>query len=244
MDDTYARSYRVLYERHWWWRAREELLLSEIGRLDRQRPIRSVLDVGCGDGLFFDALSTFGTVEGVEPLGHLIPTDAPYRDRIHVGPFDDTYAPRKRFDLILMLDVLEHLDDPAAALRHGLQLLEPGGRLLVTVPAFNLLWTRHDDLNDHVTRYTKASFSTLARESSYEIWEARYFFHWLFLGKLLVRMLERVSRRLPSSSALPWAPLNAALVALCRVEHALTRYLPVPFGSSLLVVGGRSGRVD
>lgn len=69
----------------------------------------------------------------------------------------------KDYSLILMLDVLEHLEDPVGALQHAVDLLTPEGTLLITVPAFMALWTNHDVLNHHLTRYTKRSFSNVAR---------------------------------------------------------------------------------
>lgn len=72
MQADYAQSYRTLWERHWWWRSREALLLDRIGRLDRLAPIRRILDVGCGDGLFFERLGRFGRVEGLEPDASLL----------------------------------------------------------------------------------------------------------------------------------------------------------------------------
>ena len=238
MDDAYARSYRQLYERHWWWRTRERLLIQEIARQERTRPWGSILDVGCGDGLFFDALSTFGTVEGVEPSGHLLDDNEPYRDRIHVGPFDTSFEPGKRYGLILMLDVLEHLEDPKGALEHALRLLEADGSLIVTVPAFRLLWTTHDDINEHLTRYTRKRFSALAERSGLRIDHARYFFHWLFPVKLIVRASEAMFPKDPTPAELPPPLVNQGLIALCRLEHAVLGRLPIPFGSSLLVVGG------
>ena len=115
-------------------------------------------------------------MEGVELLGYLIDDNEPYRKRIHVGPFDASFVPGKRYGLILMLDVLEHLADPKGALEHALQLLEPDGNLIVTVPAFKLLWTSHDDINEHVTRYTRKCFSALAERSGLKVDRARYFF--------------------------------------------------------------------
>ena len=85
MQAAYAQRYRTLWDRHWWWRSREALLLATIDRLARSTPVGRILDVGCGDGLFFDALARFGEVEGLEPDASLV-GDPRWRDRITVGP--------------------------------------------------------------------------------------------------------------------------------------------------------------
>jgi 2-polyprenyl-3-methyl-5-hydroxy-6-metoxy-1,4-benzoquinol methylase len=242
MDADYGARYRELFQRHWWWRARERVILEA---LQTHRPAsgwRTVLDVGCGDGLFFDELARLPgvqLVEGVEPASDLVSPDGPHRARIHVAPFDATFDPGRRYSLIVMLDVLEHLPDPAAALRHALGLLEPDGVFLATVPAFTALWTRHDDLNHHYTRYDKASFARLAAKAGLRIDEARYFFHWTAAGKIATRIKEALIPGAPASPTVPPAPVNGALYALSRMEARLLGRLPVPFGSSLLAVGGR-----
>ncbi|HEX6533404.1 MAG TPA: class I SAM-dependent methyltransferase, partial [Gemmatimonadaceae bacterium] len=156
MLPDYGRQYRALYERHWWWRARERWI---VRALECHRPAHgwgAALDVGCGDGLFFDRLAALGcTVDGVENDAALVDPEGPHRARITVGPFDERFQPGTRYSLVLMLDVLEHLRDPLGALRHAVSLLEPGGVFLATVPAFLALWTTHDVLNQHVTRYTR-----------------------------------------------------------------------------------------
>jgi len=239
VDDAYARSYRQLYEQHWWWRARERLIVEEVRRLGQGRPWRRILDVGCGDGLSFPALTPFGDVEGVEPVAHLVDQHASHRDRIYIGPFDAGFVPDKKYGLITMLDVLEHLEDPQAALEHARTLLESDGRIVVTVPAFNVLWTAHDDLNHHVTRYTRRRFVALAEQAGLRIHDARYFFHWLFFAKLLVRASEALSRRPPTPATVPPAVVNRALTGLCLLEQGLLWPMRVPFGSSLFVVMGQ-----
>ena len=120
MDRDYGLKYRNLYENHWWWRARECAILTRFEAISSVGEHR-ILDIGCGDGLFFDKLSAFGDVHGVEVNRQLVSPDNPHRDRIHVGPFDDSYQPGRQFSVILMLDVLEHLPDPGtfAALGQG-----------------------------------------------------------------------------------------------------------------------------
>lgn len=236
MDDAYGRTYADLYRRHWWWRAREALILEVLAELRPGGGWGTVLDIGCGDGLLFDRLSSLGEVEGVEPDAGLVSANGPWRHRIHVRAFDESFDTGRRFGLIVMLDVLEHLLDPVGALRHARSLLAPGGRMVLTVPAFRLLWTRHDEINHHVTRYTRAHLVHQARRAGLNVEHARYFFHWLFPAKLAVRATEHL---LGAGDTLPSVPpewINAAAYRLSRLEQAVVKPLRLPFGTSLLAV--------
>jgi SAM-dependent methyltransferase len=242
LDSDYGARYRELFERHWWWRAREQVILDVLRKHRPAMGWRAVLDVGCGDGLFFDTLASLDgvtLVEGVEPAAALVSPAGPHRARIHVLPFDASFEPARRYSLVLMLDVLEHLADPTAALRHALSLLEPDGVFVATVPAFMSLWTRHDELNHHHTRYSKRSFRALGRVAGLRIDEARYFFHWTALAKLGARLKEALVPGAPAPPTVPVAPINRALYLLSRAEEGVLGSVPVPFGSSLLIVGGR-----
>lgn len=234
MNPEYAAAYRTLYRQHWWWRARETILLREI---ERHRPPggwTSLLDVGCGDALFFEPLARFGEVWGVESDDSLVSHDNPHRDHIYVGPFDASYDPDLRFGLVLMLDVLEHLRDPVKALEHVRRLLRPAGRVLITVPAFRMLWTRHDDLNRHFVRYDRCSLAAVLEPAGLRMISNRYCFHWLFPAKLAVRAVERLrgGNGTPAKVPAPW--LNRFLLGFTRVEQEVLGPLDLPFGSSLL----------
>jgi hypothetical protein len=140
-------------------------------------------------------------VEGVEPCANLVDPDNPHRDRIYVCPFDGNFRPAKQYSLILMLDVLEHLEHPVGALQHALDLLVPKGIVIVTVPAFMTLWTNHDVLNHHLTRYTKQRFREVARRSGLAIQEDRYFYHWTCPVKLVAHIVEGIFHPSPEPQA-------------------------------------------
>jgi 2-polyprenyl-3-methyl-5-hydroxy-6-metoxy-1,4-benzoquinol methylase len=242
MREDYLDLYRELYTRHWWWRAREKLILKTLRALEPAQGWRSILDVGCGDGLFFDQLLQFGEVQGVEPMAAVVNPEGAHRSRIHVCPFDENFQPGEQFSLILMLDVLEHLPDPAVALRRALALLAPQGMLLVTVPAFKWLWTNHDVINEHFTRYTRRTFRKLAGQAGLCIRGERYFFQWLFPIKLATRVLEQAMDLQPQPARVPPRWINTPLYLLSRLEQSTWGALPWPFGASLMVWGGKSPR--
>src|SRR5215472_120091 len=123
MDPKYGGAYRDLFEKHWWWRSRNELIIEKIRQLQPATGWRRILDIGCGDGLFFNRLSEYGEVEGVEPCAELVNHDNPHRNRIYVRRFDRSFNAGRHYSLILMLDVLEHLEDPVEALKHAMDLL-------------------------------------------------------------------------------------------------------------------------
>lgn len=236
MDATYTAAYSQLYREHWWWRLREEILLSTIGRLLAGSRNARILDVGCGAGLFFDGLQAFGRVEGIESDPIAVEQSGRWRSHIHLGELA-TFRAEKAYDLILMLDVLEHLAQAEEVLRQGVELLAPGGAMLITVPAFDFLWTTHDDLNHHLKRYNAAEMAGLARASGLDVVETRYMFQSLVVLKLLVRAKEALLASSPSVPQIPPPFLNRALQAWFRFENAVTGWLP--FGTSVVVIGRR-----
>ena len=244
MDRDYGDRYRDLFETHWWWRARTEYIVETLRRYRPAAGWTTILDIGCGDGLFFGRLKEFGEVEGIEPSAELVSPDNADRSRIHICPFDEHFTSGKQYSLILMLDVLEHLERPVSALRHALELLEPEGTFVATVPAFRMLWTNHDVVNHHQTRYTKKSFRAVANDAGLDIDEERYLYHWIFPIKLGLRLAEQalgLKAKLPKASR-GW--VNESLYRISRLEQMTLSRLRVPFGSSLLVVGKKDGPDD
>ncbi len=236
MHPEYALAYRELYHRHWWWRAREKFILDAVERLCPNGAGGGILDVGCGDGLIFEKLIRFGAVEGIEMNQAAVDPNGPWASRIHVHAFDDTFESGQRYALVLLLDVLEHFTEPVHCLRRAVQLLAPDGAILVTVPAFRALWTSHDVLNRHFTRYTRRSLRELAWQAGARVETCRYFFQWTFPMKLALRLKEALTLPVPEVPRVPPEWVNRPLYYLSIFEQkALSRW-PVPFGSSLLAV--------
>lgn len=233
MEATYASGYAALYREHWWWRARERMLLQEVRRVAAGRRLR-ILDAGCGAGLFFDALQPLGEVDGVEADAALVAQAGRWRDRIFVGSLDDRFVPTHPYDLILLLDVLEHLPDPAAALRRARAIAAPDGVLIATVPALRALWTTHDTLNAHRTRFHRRQLRELLARNGWRPARLEYLFASLVVPKLLVRGMEAITNRTPVAPRVPPASLNRLLESICTADLAMRGLWPA--GSSLLAV--------
>jgi SAM-dependent methyltransferase len=237
MDQSYANSYRDLYQNHWWWRSRKHEILRQLETHFRDgSDDRSILDVGCGDGLFFDELQSFGKVTGVESDPETQSESGKWKHQIHLQPFDVGFQPVEKYDAILMLDILEHMPDPLAALKHAKTLLKDDGVLLATVPAFMSLWTSHDDLNHHVIRYRTDSFCPLVSDGGFKVQQSRYLFHWTCPVKLAIRLKEQIFGSTPKTPTVPSPIVNRICELLSRFEQATLSRIPMPFGSSLMVV--------
>ena len=241
----YARRYRTLHERHWWWRSREALVLGWVERLHRRAPRRRILDVGCGDGLLFDRLSRFGEVDGLEPDASLV-QDPRWRGRIRTLGLGPGLSFPVRYDLVMMLDVLEHIADDLGALRAACAALRPGGHLLLTVPALRCLWSRHDEANAHHRRYGPQGLLALLDRAGFVVETTRFAFAWT-VAPLLARRLIAPARGEAGSGVsdyqvtIPPPALNRALACLSRADHELGRLVPWPVGGSLLAVARNGG---
>jgi SAM-dependent methyltransferase len=237
--DEYAHQYRELYDRHWWWRAREIILCSLLRKRFGVAAGLNILDVGCGDGLFFPKLEQFGQVRGVEPNADLISSKEREGGRMHVGYYDESFKSAEPFDLILMLDIIEHLPDESAILRKAYSDLSSGGVLLVTVPAFNCLWTRHDDRNEHCRRYTRKGLIHVLEKTGFVIEQCNYLFLWVALAKLLVHLKELVLPPAGERTYIPCDAINTLLASITVWEYRLVHRLNIPFGSSVFAMARR-----
>lgn len=239
MEFSYAQKYRTLYEKHWWWHAREKYILDLISKLQLP-PEASILDIGCSDGLFFQALSKFGIPHGIEPDASLLSNNK-WRNQIWHAPFDETFQTSQKFDLILMLDVLEHIENDQAALQKASQLLKSHGKIITTVPALKALWTFHDTLNHHLRRYKRSELMALFQSANLTCSFCRYYFIWTAIPKFAIHLKEKISG-MPKANiqtTIPIQPINAFLTRLSYIEHRIFQTLPVPFGSSLIAIGSR-----
>ena len=239
MQPAYARRYRTLWERHWWWRSREGLILAAIRRVARTTRLERLLDIGCGDALFFDELAKFGEVDGLEPDGSLL-GESPWRGRIAVGPLGPEFRPDRPYDLALMLDVLEHIEDDESALASAFGAIRPGGRLLLTVPALPWLWSRHDEANEHHRRYRLCDLRGKLEAAGFEVDVGRHAFVWTILPMIARRWLFPAGcGKADHDVTIPPKPINAVLAAWSRMEHALGWFVAPPWGSSILAVARR-----
>jgi len=214
-------------------------VLEQMSREESLPGDRQILDVGCGNGLFFDKLQRFGNVAGIEPDEQLVDPDGPHAGQIHTGFLDASYHPPQPLDWILMLDVLEHMDQPAEALQQAWQLLRPGGRLVVTVPAFMLLWTQHDVWNQHRTRYRRGPLTQLVQDQGFNVESSRYFFRWLFFAKLLIRFTEWLLPGTSGPARVPFGFVNTICRLSTVAEECIYGRMNIPLGTSILLLASR-----
>jgi SAM-dependent methyltransferase len=200
--------------------------------------------VGSGTGGMLELLSGFGEVEAIEGSEEAI---ALCRERygeripIHQGQLPEAIPADRRFDLIAAFDVIEHLDDPVAALQAMRAALTGQGRVMITVPAFQFLWSEHDEVNHHRRRYTRAMLVDQFEDAGLTLEYASYFNSTLFAPiaalRLAQKFLPRRNAAAPQSDfAEAPALLNAALAGLFGAERHLVTRLPLPFGVSLLAL--------
>ena len=233
MDEALWNAIARVERRHWWFAGRREVVARVLER--RLAPGASVLDVGCGTGFILERLLRSFDALGVEPDASVrARASADATKRILPGSSDDLAAlGGRRFDAVLLLDVIEHVDDDSATLRNAAAALAPGGELLVTVPAHPWLWSRHDELNQHRRRYTRAMLRRAFAAAGLEPLHISHFNTRLFP----LALVHRLGRRRDTSAALrvPPGPLNRAFRAVFGGESAgvMRGY---PFGLSLMAL--------
>ncbi len=238
MDPELYREMAETQQKHWWFRARREILARLIARL-RLPAQAQLLEIGAGAGGNLGMLSRYGTVSAVEMDGFAGAYASGVSGlRVSYGrlpdavPFNDD-----SFDLICLFDVLEHIEDDTSALKRVHQLLKPGGRAVVTVPAYQWLYGAHDRAHHHFRRYTARQLHLKARKAGLRVDRSGYFNAFLF-PLIAVRRLQKIAtgQHDGHDAALPSRVVNGLLYGIFSAEKYIIPIALFPYGTSVLTV--------
>jgi SAM-dependent methyltransferase len=227
-----------LDQHHWWFLARRRILKRLIERVVKPPKKARILEVGCGTGHNLAMLKEFGQLDASE-LDRCARALANKRlpRKVKEAKLPDlSMFKRNEYDLIALLDVLEHVPDDLGSLRAIHRRLKPGGALLLTVPANPWMWSAHDTAHHHFRRYTKKQLKELFLRSGLEIELLSYFNTLLYPLVAVARIAGKLLRRESSDDKLPAAPVNAVLNKVFGFEAAILGRVPMPFGVSLVAV--------
>ena len=242
MDAAAYQSLREQQDRHWWFVGRRRIVGSLIERFVALPGKARILEAGCGYGGNLAMLRAIGETEAFE-----FDDDARAHSATHSGvpvaygrlPDEIGFA-GERFDLIAMLDVLEHIDDDLGSLRTLRDRLADGGSLLLTVPAVPWLWSEHDVLHHHKRRYTRSQLHQRLREAGLEPVRLGYFNSLLFPLALVERLLSRLTGRKGEGHDTPPERLNGLLTTIFSLERSLLGRVRFPIGLSLFAVARKA----
>ncbi len=237
MDDWRYRELYELEDRHWWFRGRRAVIWALLNRAGVHAPLR-LLDAGCGTGRNLVEFGGLGEGEGVD----FSPQAVQFcRGRglagVRQASLEELPFEAGRFDLILATDVIEHLEDDHRALTELRRVAAPGARLVLTVPAYQWLWSAHDVSMHHRRRYTA---HRLRQRISAAGWETRvqtYFFTAVLPAVAAVRLVRDANGAQGSDLDLTMSAVNRPLELLARAEAALIALgIRLPAGVSLGMV--------
>jgi SAM-dependent methyltransferase len=240
MERDVYRSMRELQREHWWFVGRRRVLAGLLDSLSLPRSAR-ILEAGAGSGGNVPLLRRYGEVAAFEmdaEAAGFCTQDTGVACPLGSLPDANPYA-RERFDLVVALDVLEHIEQDVAALRALAGCLAPGGRLVLMVPAYPWLFSGHDTIHHHHRRYTRGSLQRVLAEAGLRVHRAGYYNSLLLPVVAGVRLAQRLFRREAHSDArMPGRRLNAMLAGLFGAEAHVVRRTGFPAGVSLFAVAG------
>lgn len=236
---AYAQHYQ-LDQKHFWRISKRKLVLEWMDRYLPPARSRKVLDIGGACSLISQQLARFGEVTVVEPDHEsVLLARSELGVNAIVGSLPHGVDVAGQFDVITLLDVLEHIDDDLESLRAIKRLLNDRGTLVLTVPAYQWLWSEHDLALHHRRRYSRARLRKSLGLSGFHVARVSYYTSFLLPAVVIQRLGSRLRRSSAEPSyrvRVPNRALNSALGVVMSLERWLLRHVNLPCGSSLIAI--------
>lgn len=246
MESGFYKEYFELERTNWWFKVRRNLIFLLFEKYDFKPRQTKIFDFGCGSGFLIGELQRRGyDVSGADTSAEAI--DYGKRQgiknlKIHQGNRID--FPDGQFDLVLALDVLEHIKTDAQIIQEIERILKPGGWAIITVPAYMFLWGVQDEVSHHFRRYSQSELTAKVKANSHlHIIRQSYFNTLLFPAISLVRLISKLlpKPKRESDFEINNGFINSIFYYIFNLETVLLRRFNFPFGVSLLCVLKKNG---
>lgn len=232
-----------LENHHWWFCGRRQYLRSFIERTLFTNKVDQLefCEIGAGTGGNLAMLCEFAKLDVVElndsARKKIEDKKIPGVDKVLSGWLPENIPLSEKYDAVFALDVIEHIEDDAIALQSIKNLLKKDGWLITTVPAYQWLWSAHDEANHHKRRYTKKNYSKVLRQAGYSIEYSSYFNSVLFPLAIVDRLASRFKSSDTKSAEikLPNPVINKVFNSIFNLESYLAGRVSLPFGLSIIV---------
>jgi SAM-dependent methyltransferase len=246
MDQAFETKYHALEEEHWWFRGRRDCIIRMVEGLGIPRKGK-ILDLGCSAGSLLSTMTAngFTNLAGID-MSEAAVARCKERGLNNVQRMDAAAPtlPQDNFDLLIASDILEHIEFPTIALENWRQRLRPEGKLLIFVPAYQALWSKHDEANRHFRRYTRPRLMEELRVAEFAIMTSGYWNSLALPGAAAARLTQRFRKNSQESHTDDLKPekpfVNRTLERMLRFENAILRGgFRAPFGLSTWAIAER-----
>lgn len=230
---------------HWWWTGRKKIV-SELLSYYLNGKTNVILDGGCGTGAGIIYLGAFGTIYGVD----LSPVAIQFCKKrglknVMIGNILKLPFENNKFDLVCLMDVIEHIKEDKAAIKEAYRVLKPGGYLLMTMPALPFIYSNHDKKQGHFKRYTKRTLFNLFNNTAFKEIKISYFNIFLSPPIIFIRLISRLggpfTKLADYDSKLNYdiikhKNINFLLTSILSSETIILSKYNIPFGISFLTL--------
>ena len=237
MEEEYTEKYLNYENNHWWFQGRRDMITKILQGYSRKS---AILEIGCSGGPLLEKLKKMGfnNIVGIDINEESIKQcKKKGLKNVHIMNGIKTSFENEQFDIIIASDVLEHIKQEEKALKEWKRILMKNGKLLVFVPAFNSLWSDHDNVSRHYRRYTKKSLKNCLIKASFKLEKISYWNFISFFPASLVRFLQRYSTKKNKDQLYNINPFfNDTIITILRLENYLLTKGNFPIGLSVFAI--------
>ena len=234
MHDEEFHEISKMEDTHWWYLARRSIIKSFLNKLYLKKN-SEILEIGCGTGSNLKLLNEFGNVSILEPnklaLSFLNKKNLQIKN-IKIGncPKDINY--KEKFDLVCLFDVLEHINEDKETIDKISRILNQNGYIFITVPAYNWLWSEHDERLMHKRRYSITKLKNIL-PNDLKIKHLTHFNTFLFPLAILDRIIQKIFKTKNKSN---FFLINFLFKIIFNFEKHFLKLLNFKFGLSILII--------
>lgn len=230
-----------LEEKHWWHISKRRIVQKLIEKYNTiSNP--KILDIGCGTGKNMEELQKLGVVYGLDNSQEALSFCRKRGlNNLILGSAEKTHLKNNSFNIITLLDVLEHTDD-IKTLKEISRILTKKGLVIITVPAFNWLWSNWDVVLHHQRRYTIKNLKLTLEKNNFQVKKISYMYFFLVLPIFIIRIIKSIifKKVYPSDFKLSSPFINMLMDKITNLESSILIYLSIPFGTSIIAVAEKT----